>query len=203
MGSDRSSERPAMNESQRWFWLTLAFEGLLLLLAELIGSVTDLELFADFRWDLDDALWGMSCAALPLMAFVISLRSSRKPFVSIRRALDQTVGRIFHEFSILQLLVISIVAGVSEEVLFRAVLQSGITRLLDPYSALVISGIAFGAAHLLTWSYGLVACLAGIYIGIIWLVTGNLLTPIVLHAVYDFFALVYFLRVPDRRRDEG
>jgi hypothetical protein len=38
------------------------------------------------------------------------------------------------------------------------------------------------------------AAIVGIYLGAIWLLTGNLLVPIVAHAVYDFVALTWFLK---------
>jgi len=34
-----------------------------------------------------------------------------------------------------------------------------------------------------------------LFLGLLWIWTGNLLTPIITHAVYDLAALVYFLRV--------
>jgi len=38
-------------------------------------------------------------------------------------------------------------------------------------------------------------------LGLLWSFTGNLLTPIVTHAVYDFAALIYFLRVRSGHSD--
>ena len=38
------------------------------------------------------------------------------------------------------------------------------------------------------------AAVVGIYLGLLWLATGNLLVPIVTHGVYDFAALVWLLR---------
>jgi uncharacterized protein len=52
----------------------------------------------------------------------------------------------------------------------------------------------FGAAHLLTWTYAIIAAFIGAYLGLLWIWTGNLMTPMITHAVYDFVALVYFLR---------
>jgi membrane protease YdiL (CAAX protease family) len=41
----------------------------------------------------------------------------------------------------------------------------------------------------------IVATVIGAYLGVLWLWTGNLMTPIVVHALYDFVALIYLLRV--------
>ncbi|MEI6785094.1 MAG: CPBP family glutamic-type intramembrane protease [Verrucomicrobiota bacterium] len=44
-------------------------------------------------------------------------------------------------------------------------------------------------------TYAIVAALLGVYLGLLWMWTGNLLTPMITHAVYDFATLVYFLRI--------
>jgi membrane protease YdiL (CAAX protease family) len=41
----------------------------------------------------------------------------------------------------------------------------------------------------------IITAFIGLYLGLLWLWTGNLLTPMITHAVYDILALVYFLRV--------
>jgi uncharacterized protein len=46
----------------------------------------------------------------------------------------------------------------------------------------------------LTWGYLWLATLIGAYLGGLYCWSGNLLVPIVAHAVYDFAALVIFLR---------
>jgi membrane protease YdiL (CAAX protease family) len=35
----------------------------------------------------------------------------------------------------------------------------------------------------------------GLYLGAVWLATGNLLVPITSHALYDFLAFVYLVQV--------
>jgi uncharacterized protein len=48
--------------------------------------------------------------------------------------------------------------------------------------------------HWITRTYALLAALVGLYLGGLWLWTGNLLVPIVAHALYDFVALIWILR---------
>lgn len=57
--------------------------------------------------------------------------------------------------------------------------------------------------HLVTKTYAVIATLIGAYLGVIWLAAGNLLAPITAHAVYDFVALVYFLRAHVRQHREA
>jgi hypothetical protein len=59
---------------------------------------------------------------------------------------------------------------------------------------LVVASLAFGAAHLISLTYAILAAFVGAYLGLLWIWTGNLLTPMVTHAAYGFVALVYILR---------
>ena len=59
---------------------------------------------------------------------------------------------------------------------------------------LLLASLLFGLAHCVTWTYGGLAFLVGGYLGCLYIWSGSLLVPIVPHAAYDFFALVYLLR---------
>ncbi len=182
-------------ESRRWFWITCLFESSLLLVAGIVSCLAHRPLFGDLHWNFEDALWGISASAPPLAVFLKGLQASWKPFAAIRNALDRTVGNLFARFSIIQLLAVSLLAGISEEVLFRSAVQGGLERSLGCAGALCVAALVFGCAHLLNWSYGSFSVLAGLYLGGLWLVTGNLLAPIITHGLYDFLALVYYLRI--------
>jgi uncharacterized protein len=93
-----------------------------------------------------------------------------------------------------QIAMLSMLAGVCEEVLFRAVLQGGLSEIHGVGSALILASLIFGICHWITPMYALLAGLVGLYLGGIWVVTGNLLVPIVAHALYDFVALQWVLR---------
>ena len=49
--------------------------------------------------------------------------------------------------------------------------------------------------HLVTVEYALITAFIGAYLGALYLTSGNLLVPIVTHAVYDFLALFYLFRL--------
>ena len=65
--------------------------------------------------------------------------------------------------------------------------------------AMVLASALFGAFHLLTWTYAIIAAFIGAYLGLLWIWTGNLMAPMITHAIYDVVALVYFFRVYRRR----
>jgi membrane protease YdiL (CAAX protease family) len=96
------------------------------------------------------------------------------------------------------LVVVAAAAGVGEELLFRGLVQAGLSRLLGPVSgpwiALAAASVLFGVCHWLNTTYAVLAVLAGVYFGLLLMSTGSLWTPIVAHAAYDFLALLYLIR---------
>jgi uncharacterized protein len=109
--------------------------------------------------------------------------------------METYLGPLFGNWSILQLALISVCAGISEEAFFRGAIQGSLADHVGMRVALVMASLLFGAFHLITWTYAIIAVLIGAYLGLLWIWTGNLMTPMVTHAVYDFAALAYFLRV--------
>jgi membrane protease YdiL (CAAX protease family) len=96
---------------------------------------------------------------------------------------------------------LSLVAGVGEEVLFRGVIQAGLAERVPAWVAVGVASLLFGAAHWLTASYAVLAALIGVYLGVLFLVTDNLLVPAVTHALYDIAALSILVRLtPDAAR---
>jgi membrane protease YdiL (CAAX protease family) len=91
--------------------------------------------------------------------------------------------------------VVAALAGIGEEALFRGVVQSALLGRLPGWAAVLVTAAAFGAAHALTLTYAVLAALVGAYLGWLHLASGNLLVPILAHALYDFVALRLLLRV--------
>ena len=135
-------------------------------------------------------------AAIPPFAFFIwTLNSKLQLFHHHRNLLESLLRPLFGKWSMLQLLAISLIAGISEEAFFRGAIQGSLGDRVGVCIALVMASLLFGAFHLITWTYAIIAAFIGAYLGMLWIWTGSLLTPMVTHAVYDFAALVYFLKV--------
>jgi len=180
---------------QRWFLLACGVELALLGVALVAGSALPQTLAAQARGQPRDAFIG-AVAALPLLTcFAWLLRSPWRPFAEVRGFLETVLRPMFAEWSLLQLAVVSLLAGVAEESLFRAVIQGGLTGALGAWPALAVASGLFGVCHGMTRAYAVIAAIMGVYLGLLWLATGNLLTPVIAHALYDFAALAYFLRV--------
>jgi len=81
-------------------------------------------------------------------------------------------------------------AGLGEEMLFRGVLQSELGQRFGDIAALTSSAIVFGALHAVTPLYAILAGLASLYFGELYLQYHNLAVPIICHGLYDVGALL-------------
>ena len=187
---------------QKWFLQGCALELSLLGCAWLGAMMTQRPVFADTHWNWKDGMIGVLAALPPFVAFQWTLRSTTGPFVRIREFLENVLGALMRDWSLAQLAVISVLAGVGEEALFRGFLQGWLQSHWGSFAALLVASAVFGLAHPITVGYAVVVGIIGIYLGLLWEATGNLLTPMVTHTVYDFAALVWFLK-PLRARPTG
>ena len=60
--------------------------------------------------------------------------------------------------------------------------------------AIVLASIVFGFCHYITRTYFILATVLGAIFGWLYFATNNLLTVIVIHALYDFIALLILQR---------
>jgi membrane protease YdiL (CAAX protease family) len=102
---------------------------------------------------------------------------------------------VLHESSWSEIALISVSAGVGEEMLFRGVLQASLSAWLGVPWGLGIASFLFGLLHPISVAYMVITAVLGVYLGIVWYVGGNLLTVMIAHALYDFAALGYLLRI--------
>ena len=175
--------------------LTLIVEGTLLALALGIGELTGHSLRGVLHLErAGSALILGVVATLPLLACLWwTLKSRLRALVGLRRTVLELIIPLFEGATSLHLALISLAAGVAEEALFRGLLLPVVQEWTSAITALVLTSLLFGAAHLVTRTYGLLAALIGGYLGALFLVSGSLLTPIVVHTLYDYIALEMLL----------
>jgi hypothetical protein len=150
------------------------------------------------------AEWGKAIAvgvlaAGPLLALLPAIdRLPGDLFRELKRIVDEVVVPLFAGCRLREMAGISLVAGIGEELLFRGLLQQGLADWLGPpygpWIGLLAASVLFGIGHWLCSGYAVLATMIGVYLGLLLIVTGNLLSPITAHAVYDFVALVYLVR---------
>ncbi|HTM53580.1 MAG TPA: CPBP family intramembrane glutamic endopeptidase [Pirellulales bacterium] len=180
---------------ESFFRAATLFEGALLGLALVLGYFSGQQPLELIRWSARDFAYGLLATAPMLLGLLIVTRIHSGPLGRLNAYVREWVVPLFAGCSPWQLAVLSLLAGVSEEALFRGVVQGWLMRVSgSPIPGLVFASALFGLAHAITSTYAILAGLIGAYLGWLWLATDNLLVPAVAHAAYDFVALMYLLR---------
>jgi len=174
--------------------IALGFEGGLLLLAWGLGWLFSQPPLAQTRWNWHDFGIGLGATVPLLLGLWICSTWPIGPLRRIKIFSETVVRPVFGQCKVDDLALISLVAGIGEEMLFRGVLQGLGDRWFGVGRGLVIGSVLFGLVHLITPTYAILATLCGVYFGVLMMFTDNLLTVIVPHALYDFVALLYIVR---------
>lgn len=170
------------------------FEGGLAPLSLFLGWLLSRNPLTRFSWSARDLGLGV-VAAIPLLAmFVAMLRWPIGPLSRVRAFCDDEVAPLFAGRSWSELALISVAAGVGEEMLFRGVAQPSLGGWLGAPWGLVLASLLFGLFHPISITYMVLAAILGFYLGALWDYNGNLLTVMVAHAVYDLAALGYLVK---------
>ena len=173
------------------------FEAALILVAIALGWVADINPFANIVFSESAIAYGV-LGTIPLFLMFLGLEQVRgQSVVNIRKLLLNTLGPGLHRYHWSDLFILAAIAGVSEELLFRGVIQPWIESSWGITAGLIGSNIVFGMVHAVTPLYALLAALVGIYLGLSLDYGGdrNLLTPVIIHSGYDFLAFVALMRV--------
>jgi membrane protease YdiL (CAAX protease family) len=180
-------------------WIVLVaslFEGGLALVAWTAAWLLEEPLANRLWWDAADAALGIAACVPMLALFWLGLHARVPPLVRIRRLCAEVIRPLFAPCSVAELALISLLAGLGEELLFRGVLQAALARGLGPAAGLALTSVAFGLLHALTPTYAVLATAMGLYLGGLAMAEDNLLVVIVAHGLYDLVALVYLTRGP-------
>ncbi|HID24076.1 MAG TPA: CPBP family intramembrane metalloprotease [Planctomycetaceae bacterium] len=171
-------------------------EGSLIVIALAGGWWVGVPPLETLRWDGRDLALG-AAAALPIFAlFLLGHRFPVGPLLRIKRFLIEMLGPSLAACRWYDLVLLAVLAGVSEEALFRGFLQRWLERELGLAGGLCLASVAFGLAHVITPTYAALATIAGVYLGMLLHISPspNLLVPIVTHALYDYLAFLVVVR---------
>lgn len=169
-------------------------QGGLILAALVVASLTGLAPMDEIGWNWSDVGW--SLAAVPPLLLVFFMARG------LRHIVVDVMGPPLSRCTWYDLVLLAAIAGFSEELLFRGVLQPWIGRI-HPWTGIVAANVIFGVMHAVTPAYAVLATGFGFYLS--WLYAGpdgtNLLRPMVTHAVYDYIAFLLVIREYRRRPD--
>jgi len=182
-----------------FFWLTILVEGSL----AVVAILADVLLFGfDYRqycrcdcetlWQIT---WGLS---LPLVGYFVLQTLPLTALQRIARIVREMFQQYMSPLKLWQLAVISALAGIGEELLFRGLFQLGLATVVDLWLAIFFVSLIFGLFHAVTPTYFLLAFVISLYLGFLFVHTGNLVVPIAIHALYDFAILLYIRFTPHK-----
>jgi len=173
------------------------FEASLVIVAVFLGWVADIDPLENIYFS-ETAIANGVIGTVPLFLMFLALEKMQgESVVNIRKLLLNTLGPGLHRYHWTDLFILAAIAGVSEELLFRGVIQPWIENSWGITAGLIGSNIVFGLVHAVTPLYAALAALVGIYLGLSLDYGGdrNLLIPIIIHGFYDFLAFVALMRV--------
>ena len=160
-----------------------------------IGRLAGVPPLGRFRLDAGSVGYGIA-ATLPLLGLLFwCLHTRWGPMRRLVSLVEEHLAPYLTGVSAGGIVLVSLMAGVGEEVLFRGVIQAGLAERLPAWLAVGIGALLFGVVHWVTLSYAVFAGLIGVYLGTLFLVTDNLLVPMVTHALYDVVALSVLVRL--------
>lgn len=119
----------------------------------------------------------------------ILVNNTISQFYSLEKSAQSVNGLLFTNNIVLSLLIVLILAPLTEELLFRGMVLNKLNNHLSTKAALVIQGLLFSAIHF-NLAQTLPTFLLGLFLGYTYLKFKNILAPLVIHVSFNLFALV-------------
>lgn len=183
-------------DSENFFKTACYFESALILVAIVLGWIAGINPFEFIIFNETAVINGIM-GTLPLCIIFLALNQvTAESLHKIRQVLQNTLGPSLVKHHWTDLFVLAAIAGISEEILFRGVIQPWLENSWGLMAGLLISSLIFGLIHAVTFLYFVMATAVSIYLGLYldYDNTRNLLTPIIIHGLYDFFAFFIIVR---------
>jgi len=181
---------------ENFFKTAFYFESALILVAIILGWIANINPF-EFMRVTESAIVNGIIGTLPLCLIFLALNHIQsESLLRIRELLHDTLGANLVKLHWTDLFVLAAIAGLSEEILFRGVIQPWLENSWGILAGLLISSVIFGLVHAVTFLYFVMAASISCYLGLYldYDSTRNLVTPIIIHSLYDFFAFMVILR---------
>jgi len=178
----------------------LAFEVGLGLVAVVLALVFGLRPWLAGQFGSAALIQSLLATAL-LVAAMLALMNAHWAWVKgLERIVRENLLPLFRGAGPLAVFAVALMAGVCEELLFRGVIQPGLSGIAGPLTALLIASLLFGLAHAVSPAYFALTFLIGLYLGGLYQTTGNLAVPILVHFLYDWILLSWYLSSKNRLR---
>lgn len=187
------------DDPNAWLFVVVGF-AVTLALAFTLGVLLEAPATTHIHFSIKGFVIGVA-AAVPLIVLLhLLMQANQAALKRFRDSQIELFAQIGFTFTLPRIVLMALAAGVSEELLFRGVLQVWSSGFLPVWLAIFATNAIFGALHARTLGYALIAFAVGVYFGALFELTGDLLTPITAHALYDAVALEYTRRAVDVRK---
>ncbi|MBF0316539.1 MAG: CPBP family intramembrane metalloprotease [Nitrospirae bacterium] len=173
-------------ERRRVVVLAIVVEGGLLLLAAVLSGRLRIELVFGSEHPLRDCLLALAWTIPPVAVFILSLsdRAMSLSFMAkMRQFVIQHIRTMFIDTTLVDIVFICMLAGASEEALFRGIIQAKF--------GIIWASVVFGLLHFISPAYFVFATAMGLYLGWVFAMYESLFVPILIHFLYDLGAIVY------------
>src|SRR5438067_594906 len=108
--------------------LAVACEGGLAVVAWLLGWLLERPPLEQIHWSAEAALWGITASVPLVIVLLIVTHAPWTPLRELRQLVVESLLPMFRHSTWLDLALISLLAGVGEEMLFRGVVQQAIAQ---------------------------------------------------------------------------
>lgn len=183
-------------DRQQFLNLAGLFEGGLVAVAAVLAWWACIDPRNAFEWKWNGVAWGCAATVPTFLLFLVTFAYPMGPLRTMKQFLMHAIAPLLAVCTWYDLILLALLAGVSEELLFRGVLQPWMERDWGQAAGLIAASVLFGLAHFVTLTYALLAGAMGAYLG--WLLDApgerNLLAPIITHALYDYLAFLVLVR---------
>ncbi|MGB0514543.1 MAG: lysostaphin resistance A-like protein [Wenzhouxiangellaceae bacterium] len=169
------------------------FEAALGVLAIFLAWLFGLRPWLDVVVTTGDVLIALGATVAVVAPMMMLMQADWGWVRELNRIVDELMHMLFRDAGPDAVFVVALLAGICEELLFRGVIQHGLTGPLGPAPALVAASLLFGLAHAVSRAYFITTLLIGLYLGALYQITDNLLVPILVHFLYDWIMLHWFI----------
>ena len=205
---------PKYQPSVHLLWVGLLVEGGLFVVALLIGAMgffAHSQPLYSLDWlSVKEATIFGCLVTIPMLAYLVISHYWKPAFLKpMDDFLEQSLKPMFASATIFELLLLSIMAGIGEELFFRWCIQGGVSSAVEPFMegttsvwlGVAVASILFGLCHWINTAYGVTTILIGAYLGWAMVHFDNWLVPAFAHALFDFIALNYIVKRPAKLID--
>lgn len=171
--------------------LAAAFQLGMVALALLGGFVLDVDPLQRMDFTVSAMVWSIPALLPMLLLLAVSWWTPIRPLREIREILIETLGPLLARCRWYDLLLLALLVGFSEEMLFRGLLLEA-SRPWGLWPAVLFSSLLFGLAHAVTRLYVILAGGLGVYLALCleFLPPQSLVTPSLAHGLYDWVAFM-------------